>query len=86
MELREGASGRKLARRAEPRQKKRDGVKREWMNRYQRCSDPKRSVIRLNRALTGDLDHVASRTEFQRQFKPELLPKVGYKSENGRLV
>ena len=64
VELREGASGRKLARWAEPRQQKRICVKREWMYRNQRGSDPKRSVIRLNGALPGDWDHVASRRIF----------------------
>ena len=28
------------------------------MNRYHRCSDAERSVIRLNGVITGDLDRV----------------------------
>ena len=44
------------------------GVEVEWVNRYQRCSDPERSVIRLSGVLTGDLDHVTSRRVFLKQF------------------
>ena len=44
------------------------GVEIERVNRYQRCSDPERSVIRLSGVLTGDLDRVTSRRVFLRQF------------------
>ena len=67
MELRVGASGRKLARR-QNRGKKRICVEFERVNRYQRCSDPERSVIRLSGVLTGDLERVTSRRVFLRQF------------------
>ena len=68
VELREGASGRKLARWAAPPQKKRICVKREWVYRYQRCSNPNRPVIGLNGALTRFWNCVASRRIFPRLF------------------
>ena len=68
VELREGPSGRRPARWAEPRPKKRVCVKREWMYRYQRCSNPMGPVIWLNGALTGFWHCFASRRIFPRLF------------------
>ena len=62
----------------------------EWRNRYQRCSDQERSVIRLSGVLPGDLERVTSRRVFLRQFKPKLLLRLDVSLKtadlcNGRL-
>ena len=69
---------------------KRSCVEFEWVNRYQRCSNPERSVIRLSGVLTGDLDCVTSRRVFLRQFYPKLLLRLDVSLKtadlrNGRL-
>ena len=57
----------------------------EWVNRYQRCSDPERSVIRLSGVLTGDLERVYQEG-IPEAILAEAIAQVECKSEDGRLV